>query len=386
MRDRERERFTRRPAANSPDELLGHMNIYIYEDAYIQNRHCITTKRLYNNFKECLIGIMKDKLKNADFALNEGGCPVLTPYQVQVLFHLFEHGPDYVYSLEAKTGIKQQTLGALTKRLSEGGLIYVKEEINVVKKGLPRRIYSLTAGGWCGTVMLLLTSKDSSHAVGDVKRVFDCSLRHVDVAEKSLFLKHWGLIVQAAETHPNPPDFHSCTNWDLNASYYKKVPELFVPKDDPHWVWYASLYYACWYYLRDWLDACSSNGNKKLQMLNKHQSQIIDVMFANYIMTGSHLPWNPPSWVTYCCKVLRINDELSKFMTNMFRSQIESNKEGIQRYLAAIATLEGKKVTESPYTRLLEKQNSSQLIGDGPDVEAIERELGDLIKREITNS
>lgn len=357
------------------------MIIYMGENGYIQNRHIITKIDLYNSIKGSSVGIMKDNLKCPAFALDEGGRPVLTPYQSQVLLYLFEHGPDYVYSLEAKMGISQQTLDALTKRLDTGGLIYVKERINVAKKGLPRRVYSLTAGGWCGAVMLLLASKDSSLARGDVIRVFDCGLRHVDVARKSLFLKHWKLIIQAADDHPSTLNFHSCTNCDLNASYYKKMPELFVPKNDPRWVWYASLYYACWYYLRDWIDACSSNGSESLQTLNKLQSEIIDVMFANYIMTGSHLPWNPPSWVTHCCEVLRVNDELLRFMTDMFRSQIKSNENDIQRYLAAIAVLEGK----SPGVHMpVEEQGSSQFVGDEPDVEAIERLFGDKIRR-VTN-
>jgi DNA-binding HxlR family transcriptional regulator len=324
---------------------------------------------------------MKNNLKNTDFALDEGGRLILTSYQSQVLLYLFEHGPDYVYSLKTKTGISQQTLDALTKRLDAGGLIYKKEVINVVKKGLPRKVYSLTAGGWCGTAMLLLTSKDSSLAHEDITRVLDCGLRHADVAKKSLFLKHWRSIIRAADDHPGSLDFHSCTNWDLNASYYKKVPELFVSKNNPRWVWYASLYYACWCYLGDWLGACSSNGSESLQTLNKYQSEFIDVMFANYIMTGSHLPWNPPLWVTYCCEILRVNDELSKFMTEMFRSQIKSNEEGIQRYLAALTVLEGK----SPGVRAsAEERGSSQVVVDTPDVEAIERLFGDKIRR-VTN-
>ena len=122
--------------------------------------------------------VMKNNLKNTDFALDEGGRLILTPYQSQVLLYLFEHGPDYVYSLKTKTGISQQTLDALTKRLDAGGLIYKKEVINVVKKGLPRKVYSLPTGGWCGTAMLLLTSKDSSLTHEDVTRVLDCGLRH----------------------------------------------------------------------------------------------------------------------------------------------------------------------------------------------------------------
>lgn len=304
---------------------------------------------------------MKNNLKNTDFALDMNGCPVLTQYQTDVLLYFFEHGPDYVYSIEANTEIRQQTLDAVTKRLDAGGLIYVKEEINVAGKGMPRRIYALTGRGWCAAAILLLKQGSSPFVSENVVEALNQGIaRRADAFKPAedrddslhgqlldtlteeplrggerwdtLFLEDWEEIIRIAEVYPNPPDFGTCMNWDRTGFIYK-TPDLFVPKDDPRWVWYAALYYAC-----------SGAFNIYSQTRGgKINGAVFDTFFPVYLMTGGYMPLDPPAWIPYCCDVLRAFDDLAEYTAAVFGAVLESLEGTLTTYRGAIASLESVK-------------------------------------------
>jgi DNA-binding PadR family transcriptional regulator len=247
---------------------------------------------------------MKNNLKNTDFALDMNGCPVLTQYQTDVLLYFFEHGPDYVYSIEANTEIRQQTLDAVTKRLDAGGLIYVKEEINVAGKGMPRKIYALTGPGWCAAAMLLLKQGNLPFVNESVVETLNRGIaRRADAFKRAddrddslhgqlldtlteeplrggergyaLFLEHWEEIIRTAEVYPNPPDFGTCMNW-VQSGFFAKTPDLFLPRNNPCWLWHAALYYAC----SGAFGVYSQTGE------NRINGAVFDVFFSTYLVTG----------------------------------------------------------------------------------------------------
>ena len=304
---------------------------------------------------------MKNNLKNTDFALDVGGCPVLTPYQAEALLYFFEHGPDYVYSIEANTKIRQQTLDAVTKRLGAGGLIYLKKEINVVGKGLSRRIYALTGPGWCAAAMLLLKQGGSPFAGERVAAVLNQGIaRRADafkpagVRDDSLhgqlldtlteeplrggergdtmFLEHWEEIIRIAEVYPNPPDFSTCMIWD-QVGFFAKTPDLFLPRNDPRWVWYAALYYAC----SGVFGVYSQAGEKKIN------GAVFDVFFSSYLATGGCMTMQHPAWIPYCCEVLRAFDDLAEHMAAIFEVHLKFLEETREVYQNAMASLENVK-------------------------------------------
>lgn len=284
----------------------------------------------------------------------------LTENQVQTILHLFRQGPDYVYSIAKETKIRQPTLQNIVGRLEEHGLISLYGE-EMGDTGISRKNYSLTGPGWCAAVMLLLKQRSSPFVSENVVEALNRGIaRRADafkpaddrddslhgqlldtLAEEplrggergdTLFLEHWEEIIRTAEVYPNPPDFGMCMNWD-QTGFFAKTPDLFLPRNDPRWVWYAALYYAC----RSTFDMYSQTGGKKIN------GAVFDVFFSSYLATGGCMTMQHPAWIPYCCEVLRAFDDLAEHMAAIFEVHLKFLEETREVYQNAMASLENVK-------------------------------------------
>lgn len=279
----------------------------------------------------------------------------LTENQAKTILHLFRKGPDYVYSIAKETEIRQPTLQNIVGRLEEYGLIslYGKEKGDT---GISRKNYSLTGLGWCAAAMLLLKQGGSPFAGERVAAVLNRGIsRRADaftpagdrddslhgqlldtLTEEPLrgergstrFLEHWEEIIRIAESYPNPPDFGACMKWD-QTGFFTRTPDLFLPRNDPRWVWYAALYYAC----SGSFGVYSQTGGKRIN------GAVFDVFFSSYLATGGCMTMQHPAWIPYCCEVLRAFDDLAEHMIDLFEIHLKFLEETRGVYQNAIASL-----------------------------------------------
>ncbi|MCC7555344.1 MAG: MarR family winged helix-turn-helix transcriptional regulator [Methanoculleus marisnigri] len=303
---------------------------------------------------------MTDIVNGSGILLDDGKSLILTGNQIQTILHLFRKGPDYVYSIAKETKIRQPTLQNIVGRLEEHGLICLSGE-EKGDTGISRKNYTLTGPGWCTAAMLLLKQGSSPFVSGNVAEALNRGIaRRADAFKPAdgrddslhgqlldtlteeplrggerwdtLFLEHWEEIIRIAEVYPNPPDFGTCMNWDRTGFIYK-TPDLFVPKDDPRWVWYAALYYAC----SGAFDIYSQTRGGKIN------GAVFDTFFPVYLMTGGYMPLDPPAWIPYCCDVLRAFDDLAEYTAAVFGAVLEALEKTLATYRGAIASLEGVK-------------------------------------------
>lgn len=248
-----------------------------------------------------------------DMIIDGGGCPVLTPKQTKTILYLFEHGPDYVYSLKDKVKINQQTLDALVKRLEALGLVCVKDTVPV-DKGRERKIYALTRAGFCAAVLLALGPRQTSlvgekaiEAIRQGITIYKGLFFRGDFGYVSLILKRWESILRAAGAYPVPADIEDHRPRDALFRYRMLPRRLAVPKTDPRWVWHAALYRTC----LEMFDSCyvDNYGAKYVP------GELFDMIFLSYILNPDPRESSVfAARIAYFCNVLRTDVEMSEFL------------------------------------------------------------------------